>query len=813
MDPCCRPAVWSRLENSSKRLLRRIRLANCFSMRAGHCIQSLRILTHSVFTFNQVFTLGLCVPILSYAQSSNEALHSSVTLRQSSKSTVSGSVSTSPISLMAPKAKSLLFPTRFREWLAALSLLVVAALGSGPRMMAQDLTHLSGGQDTWAFAGRQLAIPANLADRARFCITINQNGIYVSSGEWILNPATWADLPPPTLWKPTIQEPTIPRPPSQIPSPSDSQRKAIGGTHGNQNCIEQYDLNGTFVRSWETVTSSEGSYLSGLASDPDGNVYAFDGFLGTVSKFTSTGTVSESWGGTGIVYGQFGYSGPSWSSWPANLIAVDSKKNVYVADLGNQRIQAFDSNGNFLRTFGSQGTSVEQFHTAPMAISVSSDDKLLVYETFTTTVNNISSSNHSLLRFDSDGSFLGRVSVPQYWPYATHVLARRQSGGPSLTYSVTPEGQLIIGDNGFGIFGYDSKTLTRMFNAQERKTAGLTSDVSNVGSAACDAQGNLWMIQPDGVKCLERQMRFDVHKPSKAVPLPSVLNVSQTSGSKVVDIDFNVLDSDSPTADIGLVALVGGTRSWSSLVVPKKFSAMTPASGSLSFSGTLRSGTLASGSLAGSVSTGKPYRVSWNAAADMPGTNFASLSFGIIARDGRPEIGVHYVTIPAESGAAAFKISSKPVQEKDLSDLWMWLVARGDSRVAVSGNKVVLTAAGQSYISGAPLPNATPTPSSFRYRINGETTVGTPFITGAPLPNATPTPSSFRYDINGETTVGTPFITGVAHDGTSTTVQGRAFAYKLINCRPVSAAEKARAQAGRFNLTSVNDNSVVSLVP
>jgi len=182
----------------------------------------------------------------------------------------------------------------------------------------------------------------------------------------------------------------------------------------------------------------------------------------------------------------------------------------------------------------------------------------------------------------------------------------------------------------------------------------------------------------------------------------------------------------------------------------------------------------------------------------MPGTNFASLSFGVIARDGRPEIGVHYVTIPAETSAAAFKISSKPVQENDLSDLWMWLLARGDSRVAVSGNKVVLTAAGQLYISGAPLPNY----SSGTPLQNGPLSLGSSSIV-----------TYYSYYPGQEPAVATPFINGVAHDGTSTTVQGRALAYKLMNCRPVSAAEKARAQAGRFNLTSVNDNSVVSLVP
>ncbi|RFC44850.1 MAG: hypothetical protein DVB28_000826, partial [Verrucomicrobia bacterium] len=163
---------------------------------------------------------------------------------------------------MVPQTVSLLSPTRFRKWLAALCLLAVAALGAGPRTLAQDLTHLSGGQDSWGFAGRQLAIPANLADRARFCITISPNGVYVSSGTWILNPSS--------SW---IQ--SYVRSASGIMVPVVTTQQ----THGNQNCIEQYDLSGNFVRSWETNASSQGSYISGLASDSEGSIYAFDGFL------------------------------------------------------------------------------------------------------------------------------------------------------------------------------------------------------------------------------------------------------------------------------------------------------------------------------------------------------------------------------------------------------------------------------------------------------------------------------------------------------------------------------------------------------
>jgi hypothetical protein len=144
---------------------------------------------------------------------------------------------------MAPQTEPLRFPSRFQKWLAALCLFVVVSLAPKSRAMAQDLIHLSGGQDTWGFAGRQLAIPADLANRARFCITISKNGIYVSSGTWNQN----------AMYVPSLG--------------SSPLRK-----YGDQNCIEHYELKGSFVRSWETNTSSEGSYLSGLASDSDGNI-------------------------------------------------------------------------------------------------------------------------------------------------------------------------------------------------------------------------------------------------------------------------------------------------------------------------------------------------------------------------------------------------------------------------------------------------------------------------------------------------------------------------------------------------------------
>ena len=42
-------------------------------------------------------------------------------------------------------------------------------------------------------------------------------------------------------------------------------------------------------------------------------------------------------------------------------LAIDSENNVYVTDLGNSRVQKFDSTGNFLIEWGNRGSSDGEF--------------------------------------------------------------------------------------------------------------------------------------------------------------------------------------------------------------------------------------------------------------------------------------------------------------------------------------------------------------------------------------------------------------------------------------------------------------------
>lgn len=313
-------------------------------------------------------------------------------------------------------------------------------------------------------------------------------------------------------------------------------------------------------------------------------------------------------------------------------------------------------------------------------------------------------------------------------------------------------------------------------------------------------------------------MRFDTHVPTKAVPQPMVFNVSQAAGTQVVDIDFRVTDTDSPLVETALVGFVDGTRAWNKLVLPKTFT------------------TPVAGVLGPDVATGAMKRASWNAGADLPGQSFASLSFEVLAKDDRPEMGVHLVTIPSDAqNPSALKLSNKPIDEESLTDLWLWLLAKGDPRVEVIGNTVALTAQGQTFLAGAPTPLTGTAPASSTAAGTMAITVGSPNVvvastalfkpgmrvTGTGIPANTTVvsitnPTTFVMSANATSTSTTATLTvgwDAVHNGTVTTTAGRAFAYKLMNWRPVTAAEKTRATAGKFNLSSVTDNSVVSLQP
>ena len=85
-----------------------------------------------------------------------------------------------------------------------------------------------------------------------------------------------------------------------------------------------------------------------VAWDSDDNIYISDGYTNSrVAKFDRRGNWVKSWGTRGSS-GPHADENPGMFSTPHN-IGVDRRNNIYVADRGNRRIQVFDTDGTFLR--------------------------------------------------------------------------------------------------------------------------------------------------------------------------------------------------------------------------------------------------------------------------------------------------------------------------------------------------------------------------------------------------------------------------------------------------------------------------------
>lgn len=133
-----------------------------------------------------------------------------------------------------------------------------------------------------------------------------------------------------------------------------------------------------------------------LEVDQQGNLYVIDGPNNRIQKFDSSGQFLMEWGTPGQGDGEFNFVLPNVDG-ATGAIAVDKSGNVYVADWGNSRIQKFDSKGQFLAKWGARGSGDSQFLNL---ISITVDREGYVYV--------LDSVRADIQKFDSKGQFLAK---------------------------------------------------------------------------------------------------------------------------------------------------------------------------------------------------------------------------------------------------------------------------------------------------------------------------------------------------------------------------------------------------------------------
>jgi streptogramin lyase len=153
--------------------------------------------------------------------------------------------------------------------------------------------------------------------------------------------------------------------------------------------VQKFNSKGEFLLKFGSEGEGNGQFKSAwnIAIDSSGNVWVVES--NRVQKFNSKGEFLLKFGSSGSGNGQFG---------TARDIAIDAKGNVWIVELGNFRVQKFNSKGEFLLKFGSEGEGNGQF-TEPLGIASDGDGNIWVADRYA-----------GLQKFDTYGQYLGKVN-------------------------------------------------------------------------------------------------------------------------------------------------------------------------------------------------------------------------------------------------------------------------------------------------------------------------------------------------------------------------------------------------------------------
>ncbi len=145
------------------------------------------------------------------------------------------------------------------------------------------------------------------------------------------------------------------------------------------NRVQMFNREGEYIYSFGKRGDKTGQFKSpqGIAVNSKGILYIADSGNHRIQIFNSDGIFFHAFGSK---------SKKSKESTPEEgtfliptALAIDSKDNLYVVDQENNRIQIFDGNGNFVRSFGKPGSSFSEF-AKPVDIAISRNDIVYVAE-------------------------------------------------------------------------------------------------------------------------------------------------------------------------------------------------------------------------------------------------------------------------------------------------------------------------------------------------------------------------------------------------------------------------------------------------
>jgi DNA-binding beta-propeller fold protein YncE len=141
-----------------------------------------------------------------------------------------------------------------------------------------------------------------------------------------------------------------------------------------------------------------------IAFGPNGDVFVVQGHgrgEGRVLRFEKSGRLLKSWGGKGSAQGQFDQP---------HSILVDRQGLVYVADRENRRVQIFDVDGRFIKSW--------KFAGLPCGLLVGPDQQLYLASGFSGQILRLDANGKAVAAMGQPGKKLGEFGEAHYLAFA-----------------------------------------------------------------------------------------------------------------------------------------------------------------------------------------------------------------------------------------------------------------------------------------------------------------------------------------------------------------------------------------------------------
>ena len=400
----------------------------------------------------------------------------------------------------------------------------------------------------------------------------------------------------------------------QEDSLSDNGKIYIADSGANK--VQVFETNGSKIFEIPNL-----SRVKGITVDENGTIFCL--FSGGFKSFDENGTLLKTLGTSGSGNSQFSIGAQMYSWDPQGALAIHPiTKNIYALDAGNDRVQVFDQNGSFLFKFGVSGTAPGQLND-PLDMAFLSDNRLIITD------------DSSMSYFDENGTFLDR----------------NENGQKSIV--VSPDGTILL----FTPYYQNNQKL-------------ITTDNQTISSSSSLPGGNRGVFTPDGdlilskkngnIQIWKRAFRTKGMPVPNVIPQPAIRSVSQRSGTNILDLDFEIIDSDDATATVGILAYAEGTR-----ILP---SPQALIDGSIWKIGV-------------PIATNQVHRVSWDVKQDW-NTSTGEIKFEILCQDANRTMPVdlHFLTLPLPDGNLT--ISRSPLKDSDYLNFFKYQVGTQSNEVA-----------------------------------------------------------------------------------------------------------------------------------